>query len=125
MAGLKTSDALHLAGYLLGTLLGVAGLAGCRQPPMPQPIHRASAVISDERIVTLSTESEEVRNSWQIRPLDPTIRIAGKQIVIEPGQIVVDGQDVADLPSGTKKIEVAERNGRVNIVADGTKICDF
>ena len=92
---------------------------------MPQPIHKASAVISDGRIVTVSTESEAVRKSWQIRPLDPTIEIAGKQIVFEPDRVVVDGQEAAALPSGTKKIEVAERDGRVNILADGTKICEF
>jgi hypothetical protein len=92
---------------------------------LPKSIHKVSAVIPDERIVTMSTESEAVRKSWQIRPLDPTIQFAGKQIVFEPDRVVIDGQEVAALPSGAKTIEVAERGGRVNILADGTRICGF
>jgi len=75
--------------------------------------------------VTISTESESIRKSWQISPLDPTIRIAGKEIVFETDQVVVDGREVAALPRGTKAIEVAERDGRLSILADGTSIGDF
>ena len=101
-----------------------AASTGCQQP-LPNRVYRASAVMRDGRWVAMSTESEAIKDSWRIQALNPNIEIAGRKIAIEPKRVVVNSGEIATLPPGTQKVEVAERQGTLHILADGTAIEKF
>jgi len=53
------------------------------------------------------------------------INVGGKEIVVEQDRVLVNGEPKAKIPAKTKKIEVIDAHGTVNILADGASACKF
>jgi len=97
-------------------------------PPMPPPIYDVSAVCPGGRMVKMRTFSKSVYDSLQLDPFaagGTTVTVAATKIAIRSDDILVNDESVAAIPPGTRVIQLAEKNGAVQIMADGINLYEI
>ncbi|TNV71540.1 hypothetical protein FGO68_gene8767 [Halteria grandinella] len=80
----------------------------------------AGGTLASGRTVTANSDSLFLRS--QFTKDSATIRTAGKQIVVAPKSLIVDGVPVAKIEEETKDVQVNVKNGNVTFQADGADV---
>ena len=140
---------IGLAGCLC---LGLAWLHDRPTSPMPAAVHAFSCILADGRVLTMTTETKSVSESWQLNSsyrnlklagrnftLEPEnvvsgdratndladLRIAGRDITIQPDKLTVQGRSTVSIPAGSERLDFAERGDVLTISADGVSLGRF
>jgi len=100
-------------------------VCGCRGG-LPAPLHSQSMVTADGYTLSVVTDSDLVKSTWQLnagsRETGPSASIANTVVAIAQDELTVDGKVVAKIPPDARDVEIKETDGIVRISADGTML---
>ena len=74
--------------------------------------------------VLLAAGMPQIRGTVDPKNDNPVVSILGREVVIEPARLVVDG-DSFELPPAVDKISLWERDGTVRILAGSVEVAKF